>query len=39
LEEVSALKTEIAQKLNHPIVEQLSTEFGELRKEILTQEA
>jgi hypothetical protein len=29
-EEVSALKTQIAQKLNDPVVEQLSTDFNEL---------
>jgi uncharacterized coiled-coil protein SlyX len=35
-EEVSALKTQIGQKLNDPVVEQLSTEFSKLRKEVLT---
>jgi archaellum component FlaC len=35
-EEVSALKTEIEQKLNDAVVEQLSTDFIELRKEVLT---
>jgi hypothetical protein len=35
-EEVSALKTQIGQKVNDPVVEQLSTEFNELRKEVLT---
>jgi hypothetical protein len=34
-EEVSALKTQIRQKPNDPVVEQLSTEFIELRKEVL----
>jgi uncharacterized protein YdcH (DUF465 family) len=38
-EEVSALKTQIGQKLNDPIIEQLSTEFSELRKEVLTLKA
>jgi hypothetical protein len=33
-EEVSALKTQIAQKLNDPVVEQLSTELSELRKDV-----
>jgi hypothetical protein len=33
-EEVSAQKRHIAQKLSDPVVEQLSTEFGELRKDI-----
>jgi hypothetical protein len=33
-EEVSALKTQITQKLNDPVVEQLSTEFSELRKDV-----
>jgi hypothetical protein len=36
-EEVSALKTQIAQKLNGRVVEQFSTDFIELRKEVLTQ--
>jgi hypothetical protein len=35
-EKVSALKPEIGQKLNDPVVEQLSTDFSELRKEVLT---
>jgi hypothetical protein len=34
-EEVSALKTEISQKLTDPVIEQLSTEFIEFRKEVL----
>jgi hypothetical protein len=34
-EEVSALKRQIPQKLNDPVVEQLSTDFRELRKEVL----
>jgi hypothetical protein len=34
-EEVSALKTEIGQKLNDPVVKQLSTDFIEPRKEVL----
>jgi archaellum component FlaC len=38
-EDFSPLKTEIAQKLNDPVVEQLSTELNELRKEVLTQKA
>jgi predicted RNase H-like nuclease (RuvC/YqgF family) len=33
-EEVSALKTQIGQKQNDPIVEQLSTELSELRKDV-----
>jgi hypothetical protein len=33
-EEVSALKTSIAQKLNDPVVEQLSTDASELHKEV-----
>jgi chromosome segregation ATPase len=32
--EVSSLKTQIGQKLNDPVVEQLSTEFNELRREV-----
>jgi hypothetical protein len=35
-EEVSAVKTQIGQKLNDPVVEQLSPEFSELRNEVLT---
>jgi archaellum component FlaC len=35
-EEVSALKRQIAQKQSDPVVEQFSTEFIELRKEVLT---
>jgi hypothetical protein len=38
-EEVSALKTHIGQKLNDPIVEQLSMNFRELRTEDLIQKA
>jgi hypothetical protein len=38
-EEVSSLKTQLAQKLNDPVVEQLSTEFIELQKEVLTLKA
>jgi archaellum component FlaC len=38
-EEVSALKTQISQKLNDPVVEQLSTYFIELCKEVLTLNA
>jgi hypothetical protein len=38
-EEVSTLKTQIGEKLNHPVVKQLSTEFNELRKEILILKA
>jgi hypothetical protein len=34
--EVSALKTEIGQKVNDPIVEQFSTDCTELRKEVST---
>jgi hypothetical protein len=37
LEEVSALKTQIEQKLSDSVAEQLSTEFGELGKEVLIQ--
>jgi hypothetical protein len=33
--EGSALQTQIGQKLNGPVVEQLSTDFSELRKEVL----
>jgi phosphopantetheinyl transferase (holo-ACP synthase) len=33
---LSALKTQIAEKLIGPVVEQLSTELSELRKEVLT---
>jgi hypothetical protein len=39
VEEVCALKMEIGHKLKDPVVEQLSTEFSELRKEVLTQKA
>jgi hypothetical protein len=35
----SALKTQISQKRNDPVAEQLSTEFIELRKEVLTLKA
>jgi archaellum component FlaC len=35
-EAVSPLKRQTAQKLNDPVVEQLSTNFSELRKEVLT---
>jgi uncharacterized protein YdcH (DUF465 family) len=35
-EEVSALKTQITQKLNDPVVEQLSMELSEVRKQVLT---
>jgi uncharacterized coiled-coil protein SlyX len=35
-EEVSALKTQIVQKLNAQVVKQLSTELSELRNEVLT---
>jgi hypothetical protein len=38
-DEVSALKAQIAQKLNDPVVEQLSMNFSELQKEVLTQKA
>jgi hypothetical protein len=38
-EEVSALKKQIGQKLDDPVVEQLSTDFSELRKSMLTQKA
>jgi hypothetical protein len=36
-EEVSGLKAQIGQRRNDSVVEQLSTEFGELEKEVLTQ--
>jgi hypothetical protein len=36
-EEVSVLKMQITEKLNDSVVEQLSTDFSELRKEVLTQ--
>jgi uncharacterized protein YdcH (DUF465 family) len=36
LEEVSALKTQITQKQSDSVVEQLSTDFSELRKDVLT---
>jgi predicted CopG family antitoxin len=36
-EEVFALKTQIGQNMNDPFFEQLSTDFIELRKEVLTQ--
>jgi hypothetical protein len=39
LEEVCAMKRQIGQKLNNPVVEQLPTEFSELRKEVLTLKA
>jgi uncharacterized protein YdcH (DUF465 family) len=39
LEKVSALKTQIEQKVNDPVVEQLSTDFSELRQELLTLKA
>jgi hypothetical protein len=39
LEEVSTLKTQIAQKLNDPVMEQLSTDFSKLRDEVLTLKA
>jgi uncharacterized small protein (DUF1192 family) len=38
-EEISVLKTELAQKQNDPIDEQLSIEFIELRKDVLTLKA
>jgi predicted RNase H-like nuclease (RuvC/YqgF family) len=34
LDEVSALKTQITQKLNDPVVEQLSKKFSKLRKRV-----
>jgi hypothetical protein len=37
--QVFVLKTEIGQKLNDPVLEQFSTDFSELRKEILTLKA
>jgi hypothetical protein len=36
-EQISALKTWNAQELNHPVLEELSTDFIEFRKECLTQ--
>jgi hypothetical protein len=39
LEGVSDLKTQIGQKLNDPVLEQLSPNFIELRKEVLTLKA
>jgi hypothetical protein len=36
-EEVSAPKTQIGQNLDDPVVEQLSTEFSKLGKEVLIQ--
>jgi outer membrane murein-binding lipoprotein Lpp len=36
---ISALKKEIAQNTKHPVVEQLSTEFSELRNQVLTLNA
>jgi hypothetical protein len=38
-EEVSALKTQIAEELSYPVFEHLSTEFIELLNEVLTQKA
>jgi hypothetical protein len=38
-EEVSALERQIGEKLNDRVVEHLSTEFNELRKEVLTPKA
>jgi hypothetical protein len=38
-EEVSSLKRQIRQKQNDPVVEQLSTDFIELRKEVSTLKA
>jgi chromosome segregation ATPase len=38
-EEFSALKTQIGQNMNNPVVEQLSTDLKELRKEFLIQKA
>jgi hypothetical protein len=39
LEEVSAMQTQIAQKQSDPVVEQFSTDFSELGKEVSTQKA
>jgi chromosome segregation ATPase len=38
-EEVSVLQAQIGQKMKNPVVEQLSTDFIELRKVILAQKA
>jgi chromosome segregation ATPase len=38
-EEFSALKTQIGQDMNDPVVKQLSTDLKELRKEFLIQKA
>jgi predicted RNase H-like nuclease (RuvC/YqgF family) len=38
-EEFSALKTQIGQDMNDPVVKQLSTDLNELRKELLIQKA
>jgi hypothetical protein len=36
-EQISTLRTRNAQERNHPVLEQLSTDFIEFRKEYLTQ--